>query len=99
MQNFTNTKAAILGLSIGLGILIAGIFIGQGFYKSRMADRFVTVKGLAEKEVDADQAIWPITFKEAGQDLLSLQRIVDSKREIITQFLLEKSLRLLFRNC
>jgi hypothetical protein len=90
MQNFTNTKAAILGLSIGLGILFSGLFIGKGFYKSRMADRFVTVKGLAEKEVDADQAIWPITFKEAGQDLLALQTKVDTQRETITQFLLEK---------
>lgn len=90
MVNFTNTKAAILGLSIGIGIMIAGVFIGKGFYKSRMADRFVTVKGLAEKEVNADLAIWPITFKEAGQDLLLLQKNVDNKREIITQFLLEK---------
>lgn len=90
MQSFTNTKAAIIGLSIGIGILLSGIFIGNGFQKSRTTDRYVTVKGLAEKEVDADMAIWPITFKEAGQDLLSLQKMVDSKREIITQFLLEK---------
>jgi hypothetical protein len=90
MQNFTHSKAAILGLSIGLGILFSGIFIGNGFYKSRMANRFVTVKGLAEKEVDADQAIWPITFIEAGQDLLALQTKVDFQRETVTQFLLEK---------
>jgi len=93
MENFTNTKAAILGLSIGIGMLLSGLFIGKGFQKSRMADRYVTVKGLAEKEVNADQAIWPITFKEAGQDLLSLQKEVDSKRDIITQFLLEKGFK------
>jgi hypothetical protein len=90
MQNFTNSKAAILGLSIGLGILFAGLFISNALYKSRVADRYVTVKGLAEKEMDADLAIWPITYKDAGNNLLTLQKSVDSKRDIITNFLIEK---------
>jgi len=89
-KNFSISSAAILGLSIGLGILIAGISISSSLYKSRIADRYVTVKGLAEKEVDADLAIWPITYKDAGNDLLALQRSVDEKRKIITEFLVEK---------
>ncbi len=93
MQNLTNTKAAILGLSIGLGILFAGLFISNALYKSRTADRFVTVKGLAEREVDADLAIWPITYKDAGNDLLALQKSIDDKRGIISKFLVEKGFK------
>jgi len=93
MQNLTNTKAAILGLSIGLGILFAGLFISNALYKSRTADRFVTVKGLAEREVDSDLAIWPITYKDAGNNLLALQKSIDDKRGIISKFLVEKGFK------
>jgi hypothetical protein len=90
VKNISNTTAAILGISIGLGILIAGLSISRALYKSRIADRYVTVKGLAEQEVNADLAIWPITFKDAGNDLLALQKIIDQKRQIISEFLIEK---------
>jgi uncharacterized protein len=75
------------GLLIGLGIAFAGFSIGNAIFKSRLAERTVSVKGLAEKEVDADLAIWPITFKETGNDLSLLQKSIDTKREVITQFL------------
>jgi hypothetical protein len=93
MQQFTNLKAALLGLSIGLGILIAGISISSALYKSRITERYVTVKGLAEKEVDADMAIWPITYKDAGNDLLQLQKGIDVNREIIKKFLVQKGFK------
>jgi len=93
MQQFTNLKAAILGISIGLGILIAGISISGALYKTRIADRYVSVKGLAEKEVAADLAIWPITYKDGGNDLLQLQKLVDTNREIIANFLIEKGFK------
>jgi len=76
-------------LILGICIALAGISIGLGFYKGRSADRYVTVKGLAEREVNADLAIWPITFKVAEDDLLSLQQGIDSGRNAIKTFLLE----------
>jgi hypothetical protein len=76
-------------LILGIAIAIAGISIGLGFYKGRAADRYVTVKGLAEREVKADLAIWPITFKVAENDLTALQQGIDSGREAVKTFLLE----------
>ena len=81
--------AAVLGGLLALGIAGAGLAAAGAFAKLRAAQRFVTVKGLAEREVDADVAIWPLTFKEAGDDLGELQKRVDAKRELVAAFLLE----------
>lgn len=79
----------ILGISIGLGIAVAGLLMSIAFYNTRATEHFVTVKGLAERNVIADLAIWPLTFKETGNDLTALQRLIDTKRQIIRQFLLD----------
>jgi hypothetical protein len=83
-----NRDRVLGALLIGLCIAVAGISIGYGFYKGRASDRYVTVKGLAEREVKADLAIWPITFKVAANDLGRLQAEINADREAITDFLL-----------
>jgi hypothetical protein len=85
-----NTLAALLlGALVGVGIASAGWFTAGALRQVRESQRFVTVKGLAEREVDADLAIWPVTFKEAGDDLSELQRRADAKREVVAGFLVE----------
>lgn len=83
-------SAVLFGGLIGLGILLGSVFLANALFKARAAERYVTVKGLAEKEVDADLAIWPITFREVGNDLISLQKLVEQRRQIITDFLVNK---------
>jgi len=90
MNKISSLSAAILGISVGLGILLGSLFLANAIYKARATERFVTVKGLAEREVDADLAIWPITFKDVGNDLIQLQKLVEKRRLVITNFLLEK---------
>jgi len=85
MQKEGLLNSIIIGVCIG----IAGISIGLGFYKGRTSDRYVTVKGLAEREVNADLAIWPITIKVADNVLSELQNEIDANREIINNFLME----------
>lgn len=81
--------AAVLGGLVGLGIAVAGFSAAGALTKLRAAQRYVTVKGLAEREVQADVAIWPLTFKESGDDLAELQRRVDARRELVASFLQE----------
>jgi uncharacterized protein len=85
-----NTIAALLlGALVGTGIALAGWFTAGAVRQVRESQRFVTVKGLAEREVDADLAIWPVTFKDTGEDLAELQRRVDARREVVAAFLVE----------
>jgi hypothetical protein len=78
--------AAVL---LAVGLLAAGAAVGAGFFWGRSTDRYVTVKGLAEREVDADLAIWPITFRLSGNDLVRLQEEIDTERKTVAAFLRE----------
>ena len=89
-SKISTSAAAILGISIGLGIIIGSIFLANAIFEARATERYVTVKGLAEREVDADMAIWPVTFKDVGNDLIELQKMVETRRNVITDFLIEK---------
>lgn len=61
--------AAILGGCVLLGLVLGGWVLGAEIKAIKLADRYVTVKGLVERTVKSDTAIWPVTFKEAGNDL------------------------------
>ncbi|RJP18834.1 MAG: SIMPL domain-containing protein [Candidatus Abyssobacteria bacterium SURF_5] len=87
MKNGSLASSAFLGISLALGLVIAGYLIGDALYKARAAQRYVTVKGLAECVVDADLVIWPITFKETGNDLGKLQSAIDADRKTVRAFL------------
>ena len=65
----TLERATVPAIVIALGIALAGLLVGSGFARGRATDRFVTVKGVAEREVRADLAIWPIRVAGADDDL------------------------------
>lgn len=55
-----------------IGIIMLGFCIKSGLESVISKDRKVVVKGLAEKEVEADKVTWPIVSKEIGNDLPEL---------------------------
>jgi hypothetical protein len=61
--------AAVLGGCLLLGLVLGGWVLGSEIKAIKLADRYVTVKGLVERTVKSDAAIWPVSFKEAGNDL------------------------------
>lgn len=77
----------LAGALVGIGIAAAGYLLGQQIYDSRIGDRFVTVKGLAEREVDADLAIWPLRVSATGDDLIAVQAKIDGDVAEIASFL------------
>jgi hypothetical protein len=81
------TNLGLIVLSIAL--VLAGWFVGNGFYQGRIGDRYVTVKGLAERDVEADIGLWPIRFVTGDNNLGTAQyKIEQSKRAIM--FFLKK---------
>ena len=79
----------LLGLFIFLGLSVLGLSIAASPDNFRRHDRSVSVKGLAERIVPADRAIWPITFTATGNEIESLYASLDRDREIVVQFLRE----------
>lgn len=75
--------AALLAIGLALG----GWLIGHGFVQARSGDRFVTVKGLAERDVVADMALWPLRFVAAGNDLGAAQQKIRQDADRVRQFL------------
>ena len=82
-QNTILVSALILAVGIGAG----GYFAGDGFLKARLGDRYVTVKGVAEKDVTADLAVWQIPFSASGGDVASAQAKIDGDLGRIRAFL------------
>jgi hypothetical protein len=68
---------------LALGLALAGWFVGHGFLRGRTATRYVEVKGLAEQEVAANLALWPLRFVATGDDLAVTQaEITRDTREV-----------------
>lgn len=84
-----NGRLSLSVVSLAVAIALAGWFVGDGLFRARASDRYVTVKGFAEREVPADLALWPIVFSVTADDLGTLQRRVDESRAAIGEFLAE----------
>ncbi|MXO88848.1 DUF541 domain-containing protein [Altererythrobacter aestuarii] len=72
-----------------LGLIAGGYLLGDGLTRAKMADRSVTVRGLAEREVVADLATWTISYSATANDMTSAQASVDRDTASITAFFAE----------
>jgi hypothetical protein len=77
---------------LAIGIALGGWFVGHGFLRGRMADRFVTVKGVAEREVEADVALWPIRFVATADQLGRAQNEIARSVTEVFSFLVRHGL-------
>jgi hypothetical protein len=85
--------SALVGLLLALGLIVAGWVLGAQIKATRLSDRYVTVKGLVERRVKSDLAIWPLTYKEAGDDLSSLYAKTEADKKTVLQFLGEQGIQ------
>ncbi len=77
----------VLGVFVCLGLIILGSLLAGGITKFKALNRTVEVKGLSEREVPADIAIWPIKFREADNDLVALYSTMQRNDAVIKEFL------------
>ncbi|WCP13380.1 hypothetical protein sphantq_01808 [Sphingobium sp. AntQ-1] len=72
---------------LALGTIAGGYLLGDGLKRAKAADRSVTVRGLAEKDVTADLATWSISYSATGFDLPTVRAEIDNNtRELQSYF-------------
>ncbi|MGM9700619.1 MAG: SIMPL domain-containing protein [Prevotella sp.] len=89
MKNNRIYEAAIMAIAI----VVLGLCIKWGIDDFANKDRKVTVKGLAEKEVEADKVTWPILSKEMGNNLPELYNLIAVKQAKIRKFLVDAGIK------
>lgn len=66
-----------------------GFFISKGLTRIANQEQYVTVKGLAEREVLANKVVWPLPYKCVSNDMQQLYDEIEKNKEIIITFLKE----------
>ena len=92
MADAPNRTPLWVALIIAVGLVLAGGAIGRGFTDARLGDRYVSVKGVAEREAMADLALWPIPFVAADDDLVRAQASINETTKRIRAFLVSQGL-------
>lgn len=87
MNTDRKAEALILGALLCVGLIVTGYIVSSSALRIKGLDRTVTVKGLSERDVPADVAIWPIRFSEAENDLGALYALVETHTRAIVEFL------------
>ena len=91
-ENGQAVKAAIIvGCCLIVGLTAAGYFIGRGTSRFKSEVRTVTVKGLVEREVNTDEAVWSLSLRRAGDDLGEAHRRISKDRDAVLAFLRQQA--------
>ena len=86
MKNIGWLKVFIISLSI----IIAGFFIGETNWNSIKNNRRVNVKGLSEREVKANLAVWPMQITITDNNLTSLNQKIEFQKKKVSTFFTSK---------
>lgn len=88
----STSRSAMSAVIFALGAIISAGLLSYGLSNSvenfRNFDRVVEVKGLAEREVKADTAIWPLKVVRAGNTQNTIYEQLDTDIQAIRAFLL-----------
>ena len=79
-------------LMVFLGLTALGYLLSAAIIQHKQMDRSVTVKGLSEREVQANVAIWPISYSVADNQLSNLYASIESNNQMIVDYLLARNL-------
>ncbi|HEC1890006.1 TPA: SIMPL domain-containing protein [Campylobacter jejuni] len=76
---------------MALAIVLASLILAFGFNKAlndfKTLERSVSVKGLSQKEVEADTLIFPIKFTRSNNNLTNLYEDLEKDKQNILRFL------------
>ncbi|MFS0736494.1 SIMPL domain-containing protein [Sphingomonas sp. 1P06PA] len=81
------SELVIAAILLAIGLVVGGYLMGNGLVRARHADRAVTMRGLAERDVTADLATWTLAYSATGSDVVSVQQQTDRATGIILAML------------
>ena len=76
----------IAAIVMAIAIVAGGYLLGDGLRRARMADRAVTMRGLAERNVTADLATWNLNFNAQGTEVGEVQAKIERDSRTIIAF-------------
>lgn len=85
-------KQAVSAAIIAVSIIVLGFCIKAGIDNFSFRDRVVTVRGLAERTVEADYVTWPMSYSIAGNDLPELYNRMQRSNDIVVKFLTDNGI-------
>jgi hypothetical protein len=91
-MNSSNQGTALLGSLLAVGLMGGGWLLGTQIKATRLSDRYVTVKGLVERTVKSDLAIWPLSYKEAGDELATVYGKIEVNQNTVLKFLSQQGI-------
>ena len=74
-------------LILAIGMVVVGNCLKNALENFTDKERVVSVKGLAEMEVPADKVLWPLVYKDIGDDPALLYENMAKKNTAIVAFL------------
>jgi hypothetical protein len=74
---------------LAVGMIAGGYLLGDGLLRAKDAERAVTVRGLAERNVTADLATWTISYSASSTSLAEAQAKVRGDTASIEAFFKE----------
>jgi len=83
----SRSTVLIFSAILAAGLIVAGWVLGSQIKQTRLADHYVTVRGLAERTVKSDLAIWTINFQASGDDFNAVLAQNESQRPKVLAFL------------
>jgi hypothetical protein len=86
-------RPLLAALVLALGIAAAGFLVAAGYVRAHQADRFVEVKGLAERPVTASLALWPLRYAAGAEDLGAAQAQLARETQLVLDFLARHSIQ------
>ena len=78
---------AVLGGLIAVGLVWSGSYLRTVGKIWQESNRIASVKGVAERELKADMAIWPVNFRVESNDLALLQEDLQKSENLTREFL------------
>lgn len=86
MQRYPYIPAVLIA---ALAMIFSAWIVGHYLLAMKTSGRSVTVRGLAERDIAADLAVWKMQFKTTGNDLSAAQNELNNQQKTAVTFLKE----------